>query len=728
MSMRIGHEEFGRGRRNDSSSSRESSPRQTKKRSFSPTSDDGDLVIPPIAYDDTPPPPDRPLLRQPVAFAWTSCASAAAAPAALNTYQVDIPPATEAGFLPGQKVALPPAAPPRKRKKKGNEPSKKRKKADYEGQTNRFRLQPYDPSSVAEPPVLHGSPVQPYAPASVESILPQGSLSTLRELSGTPTAASPSPTLPYSHGGATISQAPVAGLATAPTREPRVEGERFKWRVTDPPLQMPGGASPPPPGPAPGVPRGTQHNRDFRHYRRDYESDVTLREHESGHASTSHRPRRRSPSPGSSLPEATGTPTSRSQPQPASSSYTPRSHDTPRAEIRRPQKAPLLMLTLLIQDIRSGVTDHQLAEVRLPMKPANDPSEGFWADAKVLGQQLQSGASRIDGPARVYTMRGKYRQFFLRVTAENVDEFISTHLAIKPDRMLDVVVEALPQPGQLPLPPKIPQNLIRSPTPGSSSSQSPTPERETFYELPFERQRYQEKMMQDFEEFRRLQQSSGRAVSMSSDDSLQALKGGRKPQRASSKKRKRSAEQKFSSPEPIPAASTSAVLNSPGSSMPRFDSPDSNDSPDEVNRLVAEAVDQIIQDDDEAGWKEFFRARAALEPHRVMDVLKQYRFVKRMIDKWAGQRAPFRSFPINIEPSHITRALKIEEPNFASACVETLALLELYGPKGRHCEDSRVIEMINDTSKPEYNSKPIKRLLHLLRDIDKRWKEEHPPQ
>jgi hypothetical protein len=45
------------------------------------------------------------------------------------------------------------------------------------------------------------------------------------------------------------------------------------------------------------------------------------------------------------------------------------------------------------------------------------------------------------GPARAYTLRGKYRQFFLRVSADNADEFISANVAIQPDRTLDVVVE-----------------------------------------------------------------------------------------------------------------------------------------------------------------------------------------------------------------------------------------------------------------------------------------------
>jgi len=44
----------------------------------------------------------------------------------------------------------------------------------------------------------------------------------------------------------------------------------------------------------------------------------------------------------------------------------------------------LRMLTILIQDIRSGTTDHQLAEVKVPLRVADDPQDGYWADAKVF--------------------------------------------------------------------------------------------------------------------------------------------------------------------------------------------------------------------------------------------------------------------------------------------------------------------------------------------------------
>lgn len=75
---------------------------------------------------------------------------------------------------------------------------------------------------------------------------------------------------------------------------------------------------------------------------------------------------------------------------------------------------------------------------------------------------------------------------------------------------------------------------------------------------------------------------------------------------------------------------------------------------------------------------------------------------------------------------HITDALKIEEPEFLTACIETLALFELYGPDGKRLKDKRVAAMIEDKSRPEYNSKPIKRMLHLMRDIDEQWKKVHP--
>lgn len=51
-------------------------------------------------------------------------------------------------------------------------------------------------------------------------------------------------------------------------------------------------------------------------------------------------------------------------------------------------------------------------------------------------------------------------------------------------------------------------------------------------------------------------------------------------------------------------------------------------------------------------------------------------------------------------------------------------MLALYGPNGHHYEDSRVVDMINDTSVP--TGKPYKRFLKLLRQIDEDWLNDHP--
>lgn len=46
------------------------------------------------------------------------------------------------------------------------------------------------------------------------------------------------------------------------------------------------------------------------------------------------------------------------------------------------------MITVLIHDMRSGKMDRQLAEVTIPVKMADDPQDGFWADAKDIVSSL----------------------------------------------------------------------------------------------------------------------------------------------------------------------------------------------------------------------------------------------------------------------------------------------------------------------------------------------------
>jgi len=98
------------------------------------------------------------------------------------------------------------------------------------------------------------------------------------------------------------------------------------------------------------------------------------------------------------------------------------------------------------------------------------------------------------GPAKLYTMRGKYRQFLLRVSAEQINDIAKASINICPDRTLDLVVElaSLPlyifrpayaksfyvyqiqPPGAPILPPKIPKELLYAPEPEADEVDSNT--------------------------------------------------------------------------------------------------------------------------------------------------------------------------------------------------------------------------------------------------------------
>ena len=112
--------------------------------------------MPSISVDDTPPPPERPLLRQPVAFAWSSSTSVVPESSAINTYQATLPsPRARSStiYLPGQAPIASHKTRGGSRTTKSGGPSKKRRIKDYAGQTSRFRL---DLSSNRQPTAQHG--------------------------------------------------------------------------------------------------------------------------------------------------------------------------------------------------------------------------------------------------------------------------------------------------------------------------------------------------------------------------------------------------------------------------------------------------------------------------------------------------------------------------------------------------------------------------------------------
>ncbi|EEB87355.1 hypothetical protein MPER_15308 [Moniliophthora perniciosa FA553] len=89
--------------------------------------------------------------------------------------------------------------------------------------------------------------------------------------------------------------------------------------------------------------------------------------------------------------------------------------------------------------MRTEDEDHQLAEVQVPLRPVDPryPEEGYWANAEDVVEELQDSPC----PAKVYTMRGIYRQFFLRVSVDNKLEVAHANLSVNADRTIKIFIE-----------------------------------------------------------------------------------------------------------------------------------------------------------------------------------------------------------------------------------------------------------------------------------------------
>ncbi|KAF9012420.1 hypothetical protein BDQ17DRAFT_1343859 [Cyathus striatus] len=695
---------IGRGRQNDSeSSSRESSPQPSgRKRSFSPPSDD-DTVLPPMACDDTPPPPDRPLIRQAVAFQETPKADG------IVTYRATpSKPKTNSAFLPGQEVA------PNTKERVKRAP-KTRRGDEYASQTGRFRIQTYDPTPSAEPAISHGNGpynalfrgATPNVSSSADAGTSRQSVNKNKSSGSIKRPGALNAKAPSSRRQDFAAPIPNNTTRTSTSFSPTPEITFTELYTTSP--------------------TALQADRDVRsssstassYYRRDYEKDTTI----SSSLETSKHINERSENSMHTMHSSNQSVNSESKMEQDSNSG------------KRQKKIPLRMVTILINDTRSEIEDLQLAEVRIALRLADDPSCGYWADAKELSQCLQASPSRIDGPAKVFTMRGKYRQFFLRISADNRDEFDSANLNITPERTLEIVVEWLAPRGTR--------------THGSQEdkfrSRSRFPTRPYGTDLEYDndiRGRGYEGVRSPSNANVNAHTRKHRLSPSSSDYDYSSSRESFKKRRAASSSTARSVTHDASSrSSPVAAASrnltedfdddiiiddecdhhedsqhTSLYVMDRG-----YESPSPDDGPEEVHKAISNAVASMVGK--HPIWDEFFQATAG---RRVDSYLKQYECLEKMMDKFVGQLAPFHSSKHAIEKGHIVEALSIEEGDkYISNCTETLKLVKLYGKNGRRCEDAKVVEMMNDKSEPELHANPIKRFLRLLREVDASWKKEH---
>ncbi|KAK2463201.1 hypothetical protein APHAL10511_004856 [Amanita phalloides] len=643
--------ERGRGRANDSSSSRESSPIVKRKRALTPASDD-DIVLPATAIDsEAPLPPERPLVREPVAFAFVATN--------VNTYQASLPPSSSSQkkYLPGQRPSTTKA---KKQRTKRVMP--------FSAQTGRFRLQSYDHNSSSQ----NNAPIQQG----------QGPYHSLYRANHNVT-----PTLVDS--GPSGSQSP-SSSSRPPSKRTRVTTDmNLPSSVFDAnllsmpdPLEL---ASPHRPG-------GSGQSRlDSTIDRDQLQATQAVESCASSAPDDSNATHQTSDGCNQNSEQTTGS---------RSSTKRPGFHNR--------------MITILIHDVRSGKVDRQLTEVTVPVKMADNPQDGFWADARDITEKLQSSPSRIDGPARVYTLRGKYRQFFLRVSTDNIDNFVSANIGISADRTLDVVVETPPEIGILPPSPRIPNELLPS-----------SPEAIDTSEL----SDVDEENRQKGSKIRRHKRRSAQKRQHSSSDDATGPEA-----RAKHSRLKRVSHKKvkgFKSKEMVAMSALDHLPtlkdrnNSTGvrtifqhsfEQTRGYESPSTDEDPSRLYDMIVRAVEIIIQKQPDG--PAYFEWRVGHLP----DLIKACGFIQRIMDELVGELAPFRTKTHEIRKTHILAALRLE-PKMANDCTEIIKLLKLYGENGTRGYDGRVQEMIaRDDPKPY---KHLKQLLHLLRNIHEEWKRKH---
>jgi hypothetical protein len=225
----------------------------------------------------------------------------------------------------------------------------------------------------------------------------------------------------------------------------------------------------------------------------------------------------------------------------------------------------------------------------------------------------------------------------------------------------------LPDPGTLPLPPQIPRDL-RSPTPESVPS-SPVPtDRQTFY----------------------------KPLAGLTDDYAcpSEIRPQRSPSAWSSAHSPSNSSYEPTAARRISASGSTSTATGPRKENRGYDSPSSDEEPEELDKIISKAIDTLIQNDSD--WIDFFRATAV--PQRVSEVLKQYRFVQRMMEEWVGKRAPFRTH------HHVVEAVSITDLSW------------LYTPD--IC--SSTILLVHYTSMIRSTARLARRLLHYLRFMDLR--------
>lgn len=237
----------------------------------------------------------------------------------------------------------------------------------------------------------------------------------------------------------------------------------------------------------------------------------------------------------------------------------------------------------------------------------------------------------------MYTLRGKYRQIFWRISADGRDECESANISVSTDRTVSLYIDANPPPGPLPVPPKVPTDLLRSPTPEMetpSPSSYPTPLNQYPSHPPAEDPYRKRRFSPSFDDYDTISPLQESIVEYSASHASSSYGSPKK------KRTKESHEPEMQTQPPFPRYVPPRFVPPRG-----YDSPTSDMEQDDLEELIAKAVSTALQKDPE--WTKYFMWKGG--PAHVEGMLKQYRFIQRMMDEWIGKIAPFKSRDITIE-------------------------------------------------------------------------------
>ncbi|CAE6357085.1 unnamed protein product [Rhizoctonia solani] len=364
--------------------------------------------------------------------------------------------------------------------------------------------------------------------------------------------------------------------------------------------------------------------------------------------------------------------------------------------------APEHVITVYMEDMRDNSQSVEPTMAEIPMSVRIDPASNAWCIAgNDLAVRLQQTPSRIDGDAKLCTMRGRYKHCFARIASSEVERYwIPVELKLAQDKSLEITIEPNPAPSTRPpsLPPAerllelgkrgtetrpghqslpIAKRSITNSAPSSPPTQSTTPPPTPGPSRAGDIHGWR---MSDFSQ-------SSASTSSCASPQIQA--------------------------EP-PQAHVNIMAKSK-STKPKESKP-------EVNAAIIGWLRHQFNVQDPQSYNSFLQSKGKSLP--IEDLLRGYRYVANLIAQYNDTRTPsgLKGAPDRkISKANIFAALG-RQTSWGSDTETTLALYELYGP-GKEREDPRIVAIMN--GKCSGSKEGSVGFLHTLKEVDREFSSKH---